>query len=478
MALHDINNFLLPKHCIGTVERVGTGKIIVHVTNETMLQSLQMHEMVIVSGSDADEKLIGIVTEIVKRNAENIAVGAGSADVGNYCAVYLTGSFSPKYGDGKNAKFKRVIHTYPEINSEVFQVNEPALRMIMNTKGSGAADGESLQIGCFAGKSEIAAMVDGNRFFQRHACIAGNTGSGKSYVVAQILEKADKLPHSNMIVLDWQGEYQELSYAKHIKISDDADGADISFSANALKAYLEKQRTSESGQKAASPIGKNTVEDSHWIRFAQQILGNTEKRIKILDLSMLSGDMRLVAAGAIAKMLYEIQRSLTLAEGECKNTLVLVCEEAHCYMADAVAGRSAAGTVSSEIFEMVAREGRKYGIGLLAVTQSLAQLNAGILSQCNNMLSLRLTDAADKSVVASRLPEALSGIADMLPELAVGECIAIGDAVMLPAKVILSQPEEKPKGTTMAYWSRWSDGEDTAPDIAAAARCWVKKLRE
>ncbi|MFQ8896820.1 MAG: helicase HerA domain-containing protein [[Clostridium] scindens] len=68
---------------------------------------------------------------------------------------------------------------------------------------------------------ECPAWINGNKFFQRHACIVGNTGSGKSETVAKILEEAGKLPGANLIVFDIHGEYSGLSYARNIKIGEE-----------------------------------------------------------------------------------------------------------------------------------------------------------------------------------------------------------------------------------------------------------------
>ena len=119
---------------------------------------------------------------------------------------------------GSENKFKRAINTYPEINSKVYQANEAAMQMIMNAVSGKAAESKSLEIGHFASNKDVAAILDGNRFFQRHACIVGSTGSGKSYTVASVLEKANQLPYANMVVFDLHGEYNELSYADQIKI--------------------------------------------------------------------------------------------------------------------------------------------------------------------------------------------------------------------------------------------------------------------
>ncbi len=97
------------------------------------------------------------------------------------------------------------------------------MQMIVSAVSSNATDCKSLDIGHFASNKSVTAILDGNRFFQRYACIVGSTGSGKSYTIADILEKADQLPYANMIVFELHGKYNKLSYADQIKICDEPE---------------------------------------------------------------------------------------------------------------------------------------------------------------------------------------------------------------------------------------------------------------
>lgn len=73
------------------------------------------------------------------------------------------------------------------------------------------------------------------------------------------------------------------------------------------------------------------------------------------------------------------------------------------------------------------------------------------MSQCNNIVSLKVTNDRDKSAVAAMLTDSLVGIVEMLPNLDVGECVVVGDAIMLPSKIILDKPKEKPKSATIDF---------------------------
>lgn len=101
--------------------------------------------------------------------------------------------------------------------------------------------------------------------------------------------------------------------------------------------------------------------------------------------------------------------------------------------------------VEKKSLENFVKEGRKYGIGLLIVSQRPADINTTIMSQCNNIISLKVTNDRDKSAVAAMLTDSLVGIVEMLPNLDVGECIVVRDAIMLPSKILLEKPIENPK---------------------------------
>lgn len=208
MVASNINEYLSDANCIGIVENVDTRKIIVGAENEEVLNTLKINDIVILSGSNSDEKLIGILTKVTKKRIE-FAEEEQEDDIpysNNCCVINLVGSFYNKFGVKRENKFKRAINTYPEINSKVYQANETAMQIIMNAVSKSKTVGKSLEVGHFASNKDVAAVLDGNRFFQRHACIVGSTGSGKSYTVASILEKADQLPHANMIVFDLHGD--------------------------------------------------------------------------------------------------------------------------------------------------------------------------------------------------------------------------------------------------------------------------------
>ena len=574
----NINEYLIDTNCIGIVENVDTRKVVVQVENESVLNTLKINDIVVLGGSNSDEKLIGILTKVTKKKIDfdETEQDEGIVYSSDYCIINLVGSFYNKYGVVNENKFKRAINTYPEINSKVYQANEATMKMIMNAISGKGTEYKSLEIGHFASNRDVSAVLDGNRFFQRHACIVGSTGSGKSYTVASILEKTNELPYANMIVFDLHGEYNELSYADQIKICDEPEGlhiplwffnyeeihslfvessegtstnqraavinyilrakkeyinnnmsevseeivtADtpIPFSAEELIEYFENQnilevetgeiyKTGENKGQAKTKKGqyydkltnlitrlrtkmddkkygfvfneKDTINADYLNQFAKRIMGNTKYRIKVIDLSEVPSDMLAIIIGIVTRIIYDIQFWITPSKDEVRHPLVLACDEAHIYMSNDTSKMKAVEKKSLEIFEKIAKEGRKYGIGLLIISQRPAELNTTIMSQCNNIVSLKITNDRDKTAVAAMLTDSLVGIVEMLPNLDVGECVVVGDAIMLPSKIILDKPKEKPKSATIDFWDRWYDGEQTVFDIDKATLNLIKQSRD
>ena len=567
---------------IGKVVNVDTKKIAIEVSEEETLNRLKINDMTIMSGNNADEKLIGIITKVTKKRIdfdENEDEQEEEWNCSaNICNVTLVGSFYIKLGIKKRNIFKRSINTYPEINSEVFLAEGEALSIIMNSlDDTDSPATEKLMIGKYASNREVQAILDGNKFFQRHACIVGSTGSGKSYTVANILEKTEKLPYANIIVYDLHGEYTQLSYAEQIKISDEKGGlhiplwffnyeeihslfiessegtstnqraavvdyilkskkeyieknmkelssdvvtADtpIPFSAHRLKEYLEKEDIREdetgdfykSGDNKGQPKTKKgqyngkltnlimrlqtkmddkkygfvfnedeTQNESYLNEFTRKIMGvDSSKKVKVIDLSEVPTDMLAIVIGIVTRLVYDVQFWMSPENNQTRHPLAFVCDEAHIYMSNDMSSMRLAEKKSLEIFEKISKEGRKYGIALLIVSQRPAELNTTIISQCNNIISLKITNDRDKRAVASMLTDSLVGLVDSLPNLDVGECVVVGDAIKLPVKILLDKPNEEPLSSTIEFWDRWSDKQDTIFDIDGAIINMIRQSRK
>ncbi|EKD7143306.1 ATP-binding protein [Listeria innocua] len=571
----NINKYLTIK--IGTVYNVDTRKIIVFIEDETRINKLKIHDLVIFEGLNTNQKLVGMVTKISKKIIEvdeDNEFGELSSE--NIASIVLVGTYKMGVGRDKKNTFTRAVDTYPEINSDVYLAENEVLSIIMNSLSSSISNDKPFKIGSFANKVDVDAILDGNKFFQRHAAIVGSTGSGKSYTTARMLEKIDELKYSNVVVFDLHGEYNELSYAKQIKIGsgqselkmplwffkyeeihslfiESAAGTSgnkravvieyilekrkeyilkilsdqfhenvvtadtpIPFSAIKLLEYLKEKDievvetggTYNSGDKKGMPKTKQgqhhgqltslinrletkvddkkysfvfneeeTSEFSYLNKFINEILEFRDKRIKIIDVSEVPADMLPIVIGVITRIIYDIQFWTTPRKEENRHPVLFVCDEAHIYMPHNTANLPSTSIKSLNIFERIAKEGRKYGVGLLIVSQRPSELNTTIVSQCNNLISLRISNDRDKSAVASLLTDSLSGLTEVLPNLEIGECMVVGDAIMLPSKIILDEPSEKPKSATIPFWDKWHLKENSRFDIEDALNNMIKQYR-
>ena len=195
---------------------------------------------------------------------------------------------------------------------------------------------------------------------------------------------------------------------------------------------------------------------------------NSNARVKVIDFSEVPADILPVIVGLVARIIYQVQFWTDPNE---RNPIAFVCDEAHTYL-PSKDGKDPIERRAIENFEKIAKEGRKYGVALLVVSQRPSDVSPTILSQCNNVMSLRLTNSTDQWTVKRLMPESLEGLMDTLPILDIGEALVVGDAVLLPSRIRVNPPKEKPESATIDFWDEWSK-DSGAPDFARA----VENLR-
>lgn len=251
---------------------------------------------------------------------------------------------------------------------------------------------------------------------------------------------------------DWEGKLTRFISRLETKISDKRYGFMFQPSANTLSYdWLGKMLMSIIGHKDGA------------------------KGIKIIDFSEVPSDVLPVVTGTLARLLYDVQFWM---ESEKRTPFTIVCDEAHLYLPI----RENADTVQQQAlynFERIAKEGRKYGVSLMAVSQRPSDISKTILSQCNNFIVLRLTNETDKSVVKNLLPDALRGSIEMLPLLDVGEAFVVGDAILLPSRILLDEPEEdhRPFSATRNFWDEWDSDVASDSSIQEAVEALRRQSR-
>jgi hypothetical protein len=186
----------------------------------------------------------------------------------------------------------------------------------------------------------------------------------------------------------------------------------------------------------------------------------SNKPITILDLSGIPADILNTIIGVLLRILYEgLFWARRLSQGGKHRPLLVVMEEAHNYLNDNFKGL-ASGTV-----QKIVKEGRKYGIGAMIVSQRPSEINSTILSQCGTYFALRLANTTDRGHITSALPDNLDGLTNMLPILRTGEAIIIGEAVKLPMRTIIEAPtkDKRPDSQDPIIYDEKSIEDSTQP---------------
>ena len=206
----------------------------------------------------------------------------------------------------------------------------------------------------------------------------------------------------------------------------------------------------------------------------RRLLGHSgdRSRVKVIDFSEVPSDVLPVMVGLVARIIYQTQ---FWTSNDARQPVALVCDEAHLYLpkrddADPTEQRAVHG------IERIAKEGRKYGLALLIVSQRPSDVSPTVLSQCNNVIALRLTNGEDQATVKRLMPESLEGFMDALPVLDTGEALVVGDSVLLPSRIRIAPPNEKPCSATVDFWDEWSE-EKGDPDFNEAVESMRRQNR-
>ena len=192
--------------------------------------------------------------------------------------------------------------------------------------------------------------------------------------------------------------------------------------------------------------------------------------IKIIDFSEVPSDILPLMVSLLAQTIFSASLWTDKAK---RHPIAIMCDEAHLYIPERMQADSS-DAVAVKIFERIAKEGRKYGIGLVVISQRPSEVNRTVISQCNNVIAMRLTSGNDQSVIKHLLPDSLGGFGDLLPVLDVGEALVVGDASLLPTRVRVAKPAMEPDSHTVAFWDHWNEKESKS-DTQNAIRSWRRQ---
>lgn len=571
------------KDQLGRVVTVDTSRVLISVEEHEQMTSIAVGNLIAINGRTANEFLIGIIERVTRSISEKLLLDEtsddGSIPLGesqdDFIRAVLIGTYRKVDGSLSNT-FKRGADCFPQIDKTCFHLSGSNLQLFMNLLSANVAENERLTLGHFMADETAVAVANGDKFFQRHAAILGSTGSGKSWSVALILERASALKSANLIVFDMHGEYSTLCEGEnpiaqqyHIAGPGDLDGSNpnslfipywllnreemlalildrsddnapnqaarftehvrtlkgqtlqseektevletftvdspIPYDINSLLDELNKDdtgtKTGASGKEVKGDwngrltrfIGrlKAKIDDRRcgfmfqppeecnaygWLEEMLMKLfavSESQRGIKIIDFSEVPSDVLPIITGVLARLLYNIQFWM---DKDARHPLTIVCDEAHLYLPVRDAAE-AAEKRALEAFERIAKEGRKYGVSLLVVSQRPSDVSRTILSQCNNFLVLRLTNDQDQSVVKRLLPESMVGITDILPLLDLGEALLLGDSILLPTRIKLDKPTIAPESATRQFWSDWANQEPKPDAVSKAVEALRRQVR-
>jgi len=480
-----------------------------------------------VSIVQGDIKLLAVVTSIAETPASS---GTGTGKTINMIPLgeITTGGV-----------FQNGIKNYPVTGAEVHTITRDDMESIfVKFRAQGYA------VGVSSADESIDVCLDPAALFGRHMAILGQSGAGKSWTVANLLQRAVKrMPKAHIILLDLHGEYswededgvRQCSFdekttryidARDLEIpywlmtfselvdllvdrSDESASSQIAFLRDCVQDLRNKSNKDlgighisidspvffslkelygyfETANKTTSNFGKEKgplagLFDQFLMRLQSRMndmrydfllnprrrvssdtlasllrdfvgLGEPKAEITIIDLSSVPFDVRPVVTAQIGRLAFEFNYWNPRYR---EFPLLLVCEEAHAYI-PREGNIQYRGTLRT--MQRIAKEGRKYGVGMAVVTQRPHDLSETVLAQCSTFVCLRLTNPDDQEYVRDLVPEAERDLIDILSSLAQGEAMIMGLAVPLPTRVQLFKPDPRPNSSSVDFFRHWCTG--------------------
>jgi hypothetical protein len=499
---------------------------------------------------------------IVTRVSEQEKLGdtnAAAADAPTLSYAERTISLIPIGTVSTTGEFERGVSSYPTTGAEVHAVAGAELDTLFarfRTQG--------YVVGALSSQPSVKVCLEPSRLFGRHFAILGQTGAGKSWAVASLIQQAlAVMPKAHIIILDLHGEYSwekpdgtraaafknehfryvdakelempywlmtyselcdllidhtereaanqtaffrdtlyDLKQAEKTPLGLERVTVDtpVYFSLDAVmdrvKAENERMVPGQRGPVKGPMHGDfdrflirlqsklNDVRDDFLLKPAKRNtsaslaallrdfvgLGDPKRPVTVTDLSTVPFDVRPTVAAQIGRLAFEFN----FWNPQYREfPILLVCEEAHAYV---TRERDSQFAGARKSMERIAKEGRKYGVGLTVVSQRPHELSETVLAQCGTFLCLRITNPDDQAYVRSLAPEAERGLVDILAGLGRGECLALGEAVPLPTRFRITKPSPFPNSEDIDFYNKWKDGPDDI-DVEGIVDRWRRQLR-
>lgn len=459
-------------------------------------------------------------------------------------------------GDGQ---FERGVARYPTTGAEAHAVGSADIAKMFDRFQS-----KGLAVGTLASHPSLKVCLDPTNLFGRHFAILGQTGSGKSWTLASLVQKTVAvMPKAHIIILDLHGEYcwKREDGSRHYAFADaivrhvDARDLEIPYW---LMTYAELcdlliDRTEQAAhnqtaffrdtlrqlrEKEKTPLGLvrvtvdtpvyfsldelvEAVEDKNQemvpgatrpkqgdmfgefdrflVRLASKMndvrydfllkpkvrttsaslsgllrdfvgLGTPKAAVTVVDLSSVPFDVRPTVAAQVGRLAFEFN----YWNPEYREfPILLMCEEAHAYIPR---DRDSQFEGSRKSMERIAKEGRKYGVGLAIVSQRPHEVSETVLAQCGTFICLRITNPDDQAYLKKLVPESEGDLVSVLAGLGRGEALVLGEAVPLPTRLQFEKPNPTPNSDDVDFYDKWRTGPDDL-DMDAIVKRWRSQER-
>lgn len=194
---------------------------------------------------------------------------------------------------------------------------------------------------------------------------------------------------------------------------------------------------------------ENSAKDLHDL--LREWIGGSE-RLTILDLSNVPFEVLDITVGLITRFIYDSMFWGRHESYTSKNRpLLLAYDEAHTYL-----GKSESITYAKTAVERIFKEGRKFGVGAMVISQRPSEISETILAQVGTFIALRLTNSTDQSIVKSLAPDNMNSLINLLPSLRIGEAVVVGEAIKIPSRIRLPLQNPRPDSADPKLIECWS----------------------
>ena len=509
-----------------------------------------------------DVNIIAIVTRMTEQEALAApTIETPGEDTARLPFAKRIARLTPIGSISTDGQFDRGVGRYPTTGAEVHAVGTTEIAKMFERFQS-----KGFSVGTVATHPSLKVCLDPSNLFGRHFAILGQTGSGKSWTVASLVQRTVAvMPRAHIIILDLHGEYcwkredgtrhyafadaivrhvdaRELeipywlmTYAELCDLFIDstdfsahnqvaafrdvlgrlraAEGASPSlklprttldtpvfFDLAALRAEIESMNGQVMGSSGKLINGTLTGKfDNFLMRLDSKLndvrydfllkpkvrkdsaslssllrdfvgLGTPKAAVTVIDLSSVPFDVRPTVAAQIGRLAFEFNYWNPKYR---EFPILLMCEEAHAYIPRASESQFAGARKS---MERIAKEGRKYGVGLAVVSQRPHEVSETVLAQCGTFICLRITNPNDQAYVRSLVPESEGDLVSVLAGLGRGEALVLGEAVPLPTRLQFDKPEPSPNSDDVDFYAKWIDGP-TDLDVDAIVKRWRSQER-